>query len=42
MDLMTASFLTGAILSLVVPLALLAVVLVWWGAILRRRPGGDP
>jgi hypothetical protein len=39
MDLM-ASFLAGSVLSLVVPLALLAVVLVWWGAILRRR-GGD-
>jgi hypothetical protein len=40
MDLM-ASFLTGAILSLVVPLALLAAVLIWWGAILRKRPSGE-
>lgn len=35
MDLMT-SFLTGSVLTLVVPLALLAIVLVWWGTILRR------
>jgi hypothetical protein len=36
MDL-TASFLTGSILSLVLPLALLAAVLIWWIAVLRRR-----
>jgi hypothetical protein len=40
MDL-TASFLTGSILSLVVPLAVLAAVLVWWGTALRRRSRGD-
>jgi len=33
----TASFLTGSILSLVLPLALLAAVLIWWVAVLRRR-----
>jgi hypothetical protein len=33
----TASFLTGSILSLVLPLALLAAVLIWWIAVLRRR-----
>jgi len=38
---MTASFLTGSVLSLVVPLAVLALVLIWWASILRRRPGGD-
>ena len=39
MDLM-ASFLAGSVLTLVLPLLVLGVVLVWWGAILRRR-GGD-
>jgi hypothetical protein len=33
----TGSFLTGSILSLVLPLALLAAVLIWWIAVLRRR-----
>ncbi|HEY2371136.1 MAG TPA: hypothetical protein VGH82_01170 [Gaiellaceae bacterium] len=37
-----ASFLAGSVLSLVLPLAVLAAVLIWWGTILRRRrPGGD-
>ena len=40
MDL-TASFLTGSVLSLVVPLAVLALVLIWWASVLRRRTGGD-
>ena len=40
MDL-TASFLAGSVLTLVLPLAVLAIVLVWWGTILRRRSGGD-
>ena len=40
MDLM-ASFLTGSVLSLVVPLAVLAGVLTWWRVALRRRSGGD-
>jgi hypothetical protein len=40
MDL-TASFLTGSVLSLIVPLATLALVLLWWASILRRRSGGD-
>jgi len=38
MDLM-ASFLAGSVLTLVVPVALFLVVLVWWGALLRRRRG---
>ncbi|HET7354912.1 MAG TPA: hypothetical protein VFJ11_12800 [Gaiellaceae bacterium] len=33
----TASFLTGSILSLVLPLALLIAILIWWVAVLRRR-----
>jgi hypothetical protein len=40
MDLI-ASFTTGAVLSLVVPLAVLALVLIWWASIMRRRTGGD-
>jgi len=40
MDL-TASFLAGSLLSWALPLGVLAGVLIWWGAILRRRTGGD-
>ena len=40
MDL-TASFLTGSLLSWALPLALLLAVCIWWVAILRRRSGGD-
>jgi hypothetical protein len=40
MDLI-ASFLTGSVLSLIVPLGVLALVLIWWATILRRRAGGD-
>ena len=36
----TASFLSGAILSWALPLALLVAVLVWWLVVLRQR-GGD-
>jgi hypothetical protein len=31
------SFLTGSILGLVLPLALLIAILIWWIAVLRRR-----
>jgi len=40
MDLI-ASFLTGSVLTLVVPLCVLALVLLWWASIMRRRSGGD-
>ncbi|HEX5247111.1 MAG TPA: hypothetical protein VFW41_08260 [Gaiellaceae bacterium] len=40
MDLI-ASFLAGSLLSLLLPVGLLAAVLIWWGTILRRRSGGD-
>ena len=40
MDLI-ASFTTGSVLTLVVPLAVLALVLLWWASIMRRRSGGD-
>jgi len=37
----TASFLAGSLLSWALPIGLLAVVCIWWAAILRRRTGGD-
>ncbi len=37
----TASFLSGAILSWALPLALLVAVLAWWMVVLRRRGGED-
>jgi hypothetical protein len=37
----TASFLTGSILGLVLPLALLIAILIWWIAVLRRRSSDD-
>jgi hypothetical protein len=37
----TASFLTGSILGLVLPLALLIAILIWWITVLRRRSGDD-
>jgi len=36
MDL-TASFLSGAVLSWALPIALLLAVGLWWGTILRRK-----
>ena len=32
-----ASFLTGSLLTLLLPVALLIVVGVWWGIAVRRR-----
>ena len=40
MDLI-ASFLQGAVLSLVLPLALLLAILIWWLLALRRRGSED-
>jgi cytochrome c-type biogenesis protein CcmH/NrfF len=37
----TASFLSGAILSWALPLALLIAVTVWWVVVLRRRSSND-
>jgi cytochrome c-type biogenesis protein CcmH/NrfF len=37
----TASFLSGAILSWAMPLALLVAILLWWVVVLRRRGGED-
>jgi hypothetical protein len=36
-----ASFLAGSVLGLVLPLALLIAVLVWWMIVLRRRSDED-
>ena len=37
----TASFLSGAIISWALPLALLIAILIWWVVVLRRRGGED-
>lgn len=37
----TASFLAGSVLSLILPVGLLIAVGIWWATILRRRSGGD-
>jgi len=37
----TASFLSGAILSWALPLALLIGITVWWVVVLRRRSSDD-
>jgi protein-S-isoprenylcysteine O-methyltransferase Ste14 len=37
MDLIASHFLTGAILSLVLPIALLIAIIVYWTVLLRRR-----
>lgn len=37
----TASFLSGAILSWALPLALLIAILIWWIVVLRRRSSQD-
>ena len=39
MDVIATDFLTGSILSLVVPVALLIAVGIWWVALLRRDSG---
>jgi cytochrome c-type biogenesis protein CcmH/NrfF len=38
---MTASFLSGAILSWALPLALLIAITIWWIVVLRRRSSDD-
>jgi hypothetical protein len=37
----TASFNEGAILTLVLPLALLIAVTIWWVVVLRRHSSDD-
>ena len=39
MDVIATDFLTGSILSLVVPVGLLVAVGIWWLMILRRGSG---
>ena len=36
-----ASFLEGAILTLVLPVALLTAITIWWIVVLRRRSSDD-
>jgi len=35
----TASFLAGSLLSLLLPIGLLVVICVYWAVVLRRRSG---
>ena len=37
----TATFIQGAVLTLVLPLALLIGILIWWIVVLRRRSSGE-
>jgi hypothetical protein len=37
----TATFLEGAILSLLLPVALLVAITIWWLVVLRRRSSDD-
>jgi hypothetical protein len=37
----TASFLAGSILSLVLPVGLLLAITIWWLVVLRRRSDDD-
>lgn len=37
----TASFLEGSILTLVLPLGLLVAITIWWVVIFRRRSSDD-
>jgi hypothetical protein len=41
MDVIATDFLTGSILSLVLPVGLLVAVGVWWLMILRRGSNSD-
>lgn len=40
MDLIATDYLTGGLLSLLLPIGLLIAVLVYWVVVLRRRQGG--
>ena len=37
----TASYLTGSLLTWALPLALLIAILIWWMIVLRRRSDED-
>lgn len=37
----TASFLAGSILTLVLPVALLIAITIWWLVVLRRRSSDE-
>jgi hypothetical protein len=40
MDLIATDYLTGGLLSLLLPIGLLIAVLIYWGVVLRRQNGG--
>lgn len=40
MDLIATDYLTGGLLSLLLPVGLLIAVLVYWAVVLRRRHDG--
>jgi hypothetical protein len=40
MDVIATDYLTGGLLSLLLPIGLLIAVCVYWAVVLRRRQGG--
>jgi len=40
MDLIATDYLTGGLLTLLLPIGLLIAVLIYWGVVLRRHDGG--
>ena len=40
MDLIATDYLTGGLLTVLLPLGLLIAVLIWWAMLLRRRHNG--
>lgn len=40
MDLIASHFLTGSVLTLVMPVGLFIAVCIYWAMVLRRRSGG--
>ena len=40
MDLIATDYLTGGLLTLLLPVGLLIAVLIYWGVVLRRRGNG--
>ena len=40
MDLIATDYLTGGLLTLLLPIGLLIAVLIYWGVVLRRRHDG--
>jgi hypothetical protein len=40
MDLIASDYLTGGLLSLLLPIGLLVAILIYWAMVLRRHRGG--